>query len=87
MDDIRSLNLFDLSYASLTKGNDYSYIMLTPRENGMVVCKEDYGTSPCNFVEVGVESEDMKQRVLKAFKHLAYLSNKRYAERKAKSKF
>jgi hypothetical protein len=85
--DNRSLNLLDLSSAKLTKGDGYSYIMLLPRINGLVKCEEEYGFSACNFIEIGINSEELKQRTLKAFKHLAYLSNERYAEKKAKSKF
>ena len=87
MNDNRSLNLLDLSSAKLTKGDGYSYIMLLPRTNGLVKCEEEYGFSACNFIEIGINSGELKQRTLKAFKHLAYLSNERYAKKKAKSKF
>lgn len=85
--DIRNINLSDLSYISLDEGQEHSYIMLWSREKGSVNCKKDNSFSPCNFIEIGIENKEMKNRVVKALKHLAYLSNKKNEEKKAKSKF
>jgi hypothetical protein len=85
--DNRSINLLDLYSVQLVKGSDYSYLRLLPRTEGLVKCEEDDGFSACNFIELAINSQELKQRALKAFKHLAYLSNKRFNEKKSKSKF
>jgi len=63
----------------LNKVDDYSYIILFIRGNGLVKCEEKYGFSTYNFIEIGINSDELKQRILKAFK---YLANKRYTKKK-----
>lgn len=86
--DIRSFNLNDLGSVYLKSGNNYNYLMLWTREEGLVDCKKENDiTVPCNFVEIGVDSKEMRERFFKAFKHLSYLANEKYNETKSKSKF
>jgi|TARA_B100000497_G_C7275027_1_gene191677 hypothetical protein len=84
--DERSINLNDLTSANEFIVTPTGYIRLTARWRG--VSKKFKNTiEHTNKLEIVINDDVMRKRFLKAFVHLAYLSNEKQSNRKKKESY
>jgi hypothetical protein len=83
--DIRKVRLNEVTSVEVHESENMSYFLIWA--SGLVECLDGNESSRCNFIEVGIDNYDMKQRLVKAFKHLGYLNFVRKKEASKNSKF